>query len=104
MTNSALNNAINMISDVFRPERKGANQRIIEGCRLMELVKTHRYTFLEACSKLETDPSWILDGFAWVNIDNAGLIEKYGDNPAFHLSQWQIEAKEWLERIMKVRS
>jgi hypothetical protein len=37
-----MDNAIAIIGDAFRSERKGANQRMIECCRLMEMVKGHR--------------------------------------------------------------
>lgn len=95
---AAMDKAISVISDAFRSERKGANQRMIECLRLRELVTGHRCSFQDALAKLETQVDWIKDGIAWLTIDNGYLNRKHGSD-SFHFRADEITAIEWLNRM-----
>jgi hypothetical protein len=96
---AAMDKALSVISDAFRPQRKGANQRMIELLRLKELVHGHRMTFTDALAALETQVDWIRDGVNWLVIDNGYLNRKHGSD-RFHFRADEIAAIEWLDRVI----
>jgi hypothetical protein len=76
-SNQALNRALDEITDTFRPERKEKETILLNGHRVMQLVKAGRYSFENACIVLRTFPMDVREAFNWLQDDNARLNVRF---------------------------
>jgi hypothetical protein len=77
MTGQAMQKALDHIGDAFREERKERQHIVLQGRRVQELVEAGRYSFPEACRKMQVDAEQVAESFFWLIDDNARLNVLY---------------------------
>ena len=87
------------IKDMNSNFRKFIQTEISNCCWLKEMVYAHHVTFVGGLKTLGTDPEKMLKAFRAMDQSNQ-LLNKKHSTEQFKLSNYEVEAREWLVRLI----
>jgi hypothetical protein len=96
MANAAMDKALDLISEVFRPERKANEEILLQGHRVQELVENGRYDFRDACIAMKVTADEVRAAYNWLMDDDARLLTRFDyEGPSFRALNLMMVA--WMD-------